>query len=177
MSAILHTPRLTISKFTVADAPFILELVNTFTWIRFIGDRNIHTLTEAEAYVLNGPMASYEKHGFGLYRVALTMTGQPIGMCGILKRATLDMPDVGYALLPAYEGKGYAYEAASAVMDHAFNELGLPQVAAITDPSNQRSIALLEKLNFEPSGTTGQHGQELLLFIKTAPERKAITAE
>ncbi|UEG53321.1 GNAT family N-acetyltransferase [Mucilaginibacter daejeonensis] len=168
MSAILHTPRLTISKFTVADAPFILELVNTPTWIRFIGDRNIHTLTEAEAYVLNGPMASYEKHGFGLYRVALTITGQPIGMCGILKRNTLDMPDIGYALLPAYEGKGYAYEAAWAVMDHAFNELGLPQVAAITDPSNQRSIALLEKLGMTYSKMITSGDRELMLFIKDA---------
>ncbi len=168
MSAILHTDRLMISEFTVADAPFILEVVNTPTWIRFIGDRNIHTLTEAEAYLLNGPMASYEKHGFGLYRVALTMTGQPIGMCGILKRETLDMPDIGYALLPAYERKGYAYEAASAVMDHAFNELGLPQVAAITDPSNQRSIALLEKLGMLFSKMIRSGDRELMLFIKDA---------
>ncbi len=168
MSAILHTPRLTISKFTVADATFILELVNTPTWIRFIGDRNIHTLTDAEAYVLNGPMASYEKHGLGLYRVALSTTEQPIGMCGILKRDTLDMPDIGYALLPAYERKGYAYEAASAVMDHAFNELGLPQVAAITDPSNQRSIALLKKLGMLFSKMIRSGDQELILFIKDA---------
>lgn len=171
MSAILHTDRLTISKFSVADAAFVLELVNTPTWIRFIGDRNIRTLTDAEIYLLNGPMASYEKHGFGLYRVALNTTRQPIGMCGILKRDTLDMPDIGYALLSAYEGQGYAYEAAAAVMDHAFNQLQLPQVAAITDPGNERSKALLNKLNFELSGTIGQHDQELLLFIKTAPER------
>jgi RimJ/RimL family protein N-acetyltransferase len=145
---ILETERLILRQFTVDDAPFILELVNDASWLRFIGDRGIRTLEQAQAYILQGPVASYAQHGFGLYLVRRKQDGADIGMCGLLKRATLDDVDLGFAFLPQYCGQGYARESASATLAHARTQLGVSRIVAVTSPDNQRSILLLEKLDF-----------------------------
>ena len=121
---------------TAADAPFILELVNDPDFLRHIGDRGVRTLDDAVAYIANGPLASYARHGFGLYRVSLADTAVPIGIAGILRRESLDDPDIGFAFLPAYRRQGFALEAARAVMDHAQRDLGLGRVVAIVSPDN-----------------------------------------
>jgi ribosomal-protein-alanine N-acetyltransferase len=116
---ILQTNRLAITELTITDASFILELVNSPGWLQYIGDRGIKDKQGAENYILNGPMSSYERYGHGLYLVTLKQTGERIGICGILKRDTLEHADIGFALLPQYFGKAYAYEAASAVLENA----------------------------------------------------------
>ena len=113
MSLPLETDRLTIRQLTLADAPFIVELVNTPGWLRFIGERNIKTSEQAENYLKNGPMASYAQNGFGLYGVELKSEKTPIGMCGLIKRETLPDPDIGFAILPEFTGSGFAFEAAT----------------------------------------------------------------
>lgn len=143
---VLTTERLTIRPIDDADAPFILALLNDPSFIRNIGDRNVRTLDDACEYIRKGPRASYEQHGFGLWLVELKEDATPIGICGLLKRDTLDAPDIGFAYLPAFQSKGYGYEAARAVLDHAREILRLPRVVAIVNADNEPSARLLEKL-------------------------------
>ena len=128
------------------DAPFILTLLNEPTFIKNIGDRHVRTLDAAQAYIQDGPMASYERCGFGLWMVELNDDGRKIGMCGLLKRDMLDDVEIGFAYLPAYQLKGYGFEAAAAVLDHARDVLHLSRVIAIVNPNNDASARLLEKL-------------------------------
>lgn len=143
---ILETQRLILRQLTEADAEFIFELLNEPSWIQYIGDRHIHTLEDARAYIRNGPAASYKKNGFGLYLIALKETQEPIGMCGLIRRAGLDDVDIGYALLPRFWSKGYAVEAAQAVKEYARDVIGLKRLVAIVDPANEASIRVLEKI-------------------------------
>src|SRR6185503_13067540 len=107
---ILETERLQIRQLSREDAPFILQLVNEPSFIQNIGDRGVRTLADANSYILNGPVASYARNGFGLYLVVLKETNESIGMCGLIKRAGLDDVDIGYAFLPKFWSKGYAVE-------------------------------------------------------------------
>ncbi|WP_224751150.1 GNAT family N-acetyltransferase [Mucilaginibacter pankratovii] len=168
MNPILQTNRLTIRQLTTGDTAFIIELLNTPGWLQFIGDRNVRTTEEAISYLTNGPLKSYAENGFGLYLVATKADDIPIGMCGILKRATLDNPDIGYALLPAFAGMGYAYEMANAVLNYALQELKLPSVCAITLPVNASSIKLLAKLGLKNKGPfVAEDTKETLLLFQS----------
>jgi len=164
--AIIETERLIVHKLGTADGSFIVELVNSPGWLEFIGDRGIKTIADAENYIVNGPMASYQKNGFGLYLLALKQSNISIGMCGLIKRDELDHPDIGFALLPAYTGKGYAQEAAFAVLQYAQETLGIKKIAAITLEKNGRSIQLLTKLGllFEKKIQFADKEEELMLF-------------
>jgi len=149
---VLKTARLILSRFTLEDAAFILELLNEKEFILNVGDKGVRTVEDACDYIQTGPQASYKEYGFGLYRVDLKETGEPIGMCGLLQRETLDHPDIGFALLKRYRGNGYAYESASAVLEYGRDELGLDRIDAIVSPGNQASIRLLEKIGFQFEG-------------------------
>ncbi len=142
------TPRLTIRPFVLDDAPFILRLLNEPSFITNIADRGVRTIADAENYLRDGPIASQMRHGHALWHVSLSVTDTPIGMAGLLKRDTLDRPDLGYALLPEYVGQGLAREATEAVMAYAQSTYGLTRIAAIVNPDNARSIRLLELLGF-----------------------------
>ena len=143
---VCETSRLIIRQFTIDDAPFIFRLLNTEIWLTYIGDRNIRGLDDARNYLVNGPLASYGRFGFGLYLVALKDEQTPVGMTGLIKRSGLEEVDIGFAFLPEYTGRGYAFEAASAVKDYALTTLKLPRVAAITTEKNLPAITLLEKI-------------------------------
>jgi RimJ/RimL family protein N-acetyltransferase len=150
---VLETDRLILRRFTPDDAAFVYVLYNEPSFLRYIGDRGVHDMETARAYITSGPLASYERHGFGLYVVERKDGGDRIGVCGLLKRDTLDAPDLGFAFLPAYWSRGYAFEAASAVVTYARSALGLSRILAITSPGNGASIALLGKLGFVFEGT------------------------
>jgi len=143
------TQRLTIRELNLADAPFILELVNTPGWLQYIGDRKIHSTIDAEKYLLEGPLNSYKKNGFGLYMVERTQDNIALGICGLLKREYLEFPDLGFAFLPEHFGHGYAYEATDACLTMATTTFGFNSVQAITTPNNQSSISLLKKIGFQ----------------------------
>jgi [ribosomal protein S5]-alanine N-acetyltransferase len=147
-AALLETSRLELRRLSEDDAPFMLELLNEPSFIRNIGDRGVRTIDEAREYIALGPIASYARFGFGLYLVELKAPRTSIGICGILKRDQLPEPDIGFAFLPSYWSKGYAWEAASAVKIYARDTLALPRLLAIVNPSNASSIRLLEKLGF-----------------------------
>lgn len=163
---ILETERLLLRQFSIEDADFILELLNEPSFIRNIGDRGIRTTADAHSYILNGPMTSYIKNGFGLYLVKLKETHESIGMCGLIKRDTLEDVDIGYAFLPRFWSKGYAVESALAVKQYAKNVIGLNRIVAITDPENEGSIRVLEKmgLQFEKMVRLSEDDIELKLF-------------
>jgi RimJ/RimL family protein N-acetyltransferase len=166
MNTILETERLKLREFTLGDTAFIIELVNSPGWIENIGDRNIKTEEQAKAYLENGPLKSYERNGYGLYLVELKTDGTPIGMCGIINRDNLEYPDIGFAFLPFFIGKGFGFEIATATIAFAREQLKLPTIVAITLPSNKPSIKLLEKigLRFSKNIQLGDNGQELLLY-------------
>ncbi len=143
---ILETDRLALRLMSTDDAEFMLQLLNDPSWLQFIGDRGVRTLDDARTYILNGPVEMYARLGFGFYIVELKDGQIPIGICGLVRREFLNDVDIGYALLPQYWAKGYAYEAASAVMAYGTGVLGLKRVVAITSSDNHNSARLLEKL-------------------------------
>ncbi len=149
----LETGRLALREFTTEDAGFILGLLNEPSFLRFIGDKGVRTLDDARGYLLKGPIDSYARNGFGLCLVTLKQDGTPIGMCGLVKRDTLEHPDIGFAFLPLYWSRGYAVEAASAVLAWARGTFGLPRILAVVQEDNASSIRLLHRLGLTRQGT------------------------
>jgi RimJ/RimL family protein N-acetyltransferase len=166
MKLAITTDRLTLGMLSIEDAGFIFELLNSESWLEFIGDRGIKTIEDAEKYILNGPVKSYATFGFGLLLVRLKKNQAPIGLCGLIKRETLQDIDIGFAFLPEHTGKGYALEAANATMNYAKAELGIKRIVAITTEKNRPSINLLNKigLKFEKNIKLSGEEAELLLF-------------
>jgi RimJ/RimL family protein N-acetyltransferase len=162
---VLQTGRMALRKLTTDDAPFIRELVNEPSWIRFIGDRNVRSDDDARAYLVRGPIAMYERHGFGLWLCESRETGEPLGMCGLIKRDTLEDVDLGFAFLPRYWGQGYAHESAAAVLAYGREVLELDRIVAITSPDNEASIRLLEKLGFTLEKSFELGGMPTQLFV------------
>jgi [ribosomal protein S5]-alanine N-acetyltransferase len=149
IDAVIETGRLVLRKLVFADAPFILELLNDPAWIRFIGDKGVRTLEDARVYLAQGPIEMYGRFGFGLYLVELKHCRTPIGLCGLIKRDSLEDVDIGFAFLPGFRGKGYAHEAALATLEHGRKVLGLKRIVAITSPDNQISAKLLNKIGLK----------------------------
>lgn len=156
---ITTTERIRLRELEHADDAFIMQLVNDPSWLRFIGDRKVHSLPDARRYI-DKVAESYAKHGFGLWAVEELasdgvgdsvgdrMAGEPTGICGLLKRDTLELPDVGFALLPRHRGKGLASEALAATLDLAHTRYRLTRVCAITDLDNLASQAVLLRAGF-----------------------------
>ncbi|MGI9544205.1 MAG: GNAT family N-acetyltransferase [Cyclobacteriaceae bacterium] len=163
---ILTTERLTLDEAVIQDAEFIFHLLNSPNWIEFIGDRGIKSIKDAERYIQNSLINSYKENGFGLYKMVLLEGNKPIGLCGLLKRTNLDHPDVGFAILPEFEGMGYTYEAAKATIEYAHSALSLPTILAITSEDNVRSQSLIKKIGLHYVGQTrlSTDEEELMLF-------------
>lgn len=146
---VLTTARLRLRQLDTDDAAFLVTLLNDPDFLRHIGDRGVRCDTDALGYLEAGPFASYAQHGFGLWCCERLDTGEPIGLCGLLRRDTLTHPDVGYALLPEARGHGYAREAVAGTLRHAREVLQLSEIVAIVSPANERSLHLLESLGYE----------------------------
>jgi RimJ/RimL family protein N-acetyltransferase len=166
---VLETERLVLRRLTADDAEFIIGLLNQPSFLRFIGDKQVRTSADAVRYIQTGPIASYERFGFGIYLVALKDNGIPVGMCGLLKREQLPDVDIGFAFLPEHWSQGYALESASATMAYGRDVLGLQRIVAITSPDNDASIRLLEKigLKFESLIRLTEDQPEVRLFGAT----------
>lgn len=164
--SVLETDRLRLRRFTVDDARFILDLLNQPSFLRYIGDKGVRTTEDARQYIKDGPVASYDKNGFGLYLVELKGSGEEIGMCGLVNRDALEDVDIGFAFLPQFWGQGYAVESASIVIDSERQTLGLDRIVAITAPDNHASIKVLEKigLKFERMVRLSEDEPEIKLF-------------
>jgi RimJ/RimL family protein N-acetyltransferase len=167
---VLESERLVLREFDLADAEFILELLNESAFVRFIGDKGVRTRADAREYLQKGPLDSYRRFGFGLYLASLRADGMPIGMCGLVKREELADVDVGFAMLARYGSRGYAAEAAAAVLEYGRRTLNLGRIVAIAKPDNEASVAVLEKigLEFERMIRLSGDGPELKLFAPGA---------
>ena len=161
---IIKTQRLQIREATQADAPFFLKLMNAPGWLRFIGDRKIKTVEDAKKYIQNSLIASYREKQFGLY-VMEELPGQhPVGISGLLQRDYLPVPDIGFAILPEYEGRGYTSEAGKAVVAEATSRLGIAKVMGITLPDNVGSQRVLEKIGLSFEKKIERDGEILWLY-------------
>lgn len=167
---VLETERLVLRRLRSDDAAFILQLVNEPAWLRYIGDRGVRTLEDAGEYIERGPVEMYGRLGFGLYLVERKDSGDPIGICGLLKREALEDVDIGFAFLARCWGQGYAFESAAAVLAYGTRTLGLSRIVAITSPENHASIKLLDKLGFrfERSVRLAADAAEVRLFVTGA---------
>ena len=143
---IIETNRLLLREASYDDADFIFRLLNEPSFIQYIGDRGIRTLEDAQEYIKTRMISSYDVHGFGLYVVVLKETNEKTGICGLVKRQGLDDIDIGYASLPEFWGKGLATEASLAVKNFAKTSIGLKRLSGITDPKNNASVRVLEKI-------------------------------
>ena len=146
---ILKTERLIISELTSENAPFFFELVNDPAWIKYIGDKEINTISDAKDYLESKIIPSYELNGFGFYLVSLKKNNSPIGITGLVDRKGLDGIDVGFAFLESYRGQGFAYESTLTLLEFAKQTLGIDPIVAITDLENSKSIQLLERLGLK----------------------------
>ena len=164
---VFETERLCLRKIALEDAPFIFELLNSPDWLKYIGNRGITDLEKAKTYIKDRYFPSYD-NGLGNFIVTLKDSDLPIGSCGLYKRENLDYPDIGFAFLPKYVGKGYGYEAATAILNYAFEDLKVEKLYGFTVPYNLPSIKLLEKLGLKNKGEFTLEGddEELLLFEK-----------
>jgi ribosomal-protein-alanine N-acetyltransferase len=156
----LTTERLLLQPLKETDAAFLFELVNTEGWIRFIGDRNVKTLADAQAYtakILGSPNLLY-------WVVSLKADATKIGIVSLIKRDYLEHHDLGFAFLPAHSGKGYAFEAAKTALERLLASGAHKLLLATAISGNTRSIALLEKLGFGFVEEIVVDGEELLVF-------------
>jgi len=162
----IESERILLRPLTLEDAGFILELLNTDGFIKYIGDRNVRNLDQAKTYILNGPLKSYETNGFGLSLAELKSNRMPVGMCGLLKRDYLDHADIGFAFLPRYTGKGYAHEIVKEIIRFGLEELRMEKIFAIVLPGNFSSVKLLEKtgFRFEKNFISPDTNEELCLY-------------
>ena len=166
---VLETERLTLRRLSLDDAAFILELLNDPSFLRFIGDKGVRNLEDARRYILKGPIESYQQLGFGIYLVALKTSMVPIGMCGLVKRDALEDADIGFAFLPEFRSRGYAFESAAAVKDYGLSVLGLQRLLAITNKDNEGSIRVLEKI--------GMKFDRMIRLTSDSPEIRLYTSD
>ncbi len=145
MQDVFSTDRLTLDKLSTDDAVFISRLVNTAGWIRFIGNRNVNNHADAEAYIRR----ILENTAITYWVVRLRERDEPVGVVTFIKRVYLSHHDIGFAFLPEHNGKGYAFEAASTVMNSAVNDFSHSTILATTMKENIQSIALLKKLGLQ----------------------------
>ena len=167
----IETERLRLRELVDDDAGFIERLVNDPSWLKYIGDNGVRTLDDARSYLREGPIAMYARFGFGLLAVDLKDGGQTIGMCGLIQRDGVADVDLGFAFLPGFRARGFAREAASAVLALGHETLGIPRILAFTAPDNERSARLLSEIGMRLERTTvlPNSAEELLLFASGVP--------
>ena len=140
------TERLLLRQIDVKDAEFILRLVNEPSFVSNIGDNGLRNLSDARQFIKEGYWTNQEHSGYGMFLVELKTQRVPIGGCGLLYRSALGVTDIGFTFLPEYWGRGFAFEAAEAIMQYGHSTLGLNKIVGLTSDDNLGSINLLKKL-------------------------------
>lgn len=145
----ISTERLDLRIVTLEDAPFFLELYNSPTFIQFIGDKKIKSLEDARNYIQNRFFPQIERLGYGNYLIVRKEDGAKVGAVGIFQRDGLEVHDIGFSFLEEFQGKGYGFEAASKLLEKAFNDFGCTKISAITSKENVASQTLIKKLGLQ----------------------------
>lgn len=164
MQTSLKSTRLQLHPLSTSDTAFIFELVNTPDWLKFIGNRNIISLGNALGYIqriLDNPSNIY-------WVVKLNESLESIGVITLIKRDYLEHPDIGFAFLPKYYGKGYAHEAAREVLWQLINQKSITQLFATTLITNDASIRLLKKLGLLYNKEIRVENETLQLYSATS---------
>ncbi|MEZ5308745.1 MAG: GNAT family N-acetyltransferase [Pyrinomonadaceae bacterium] len=164
----IETERLVLRELGPGDEEFICELVNEPDWIRYIGDRGVKNEADAANYIKAGPAKMYEEFGHGLWAMEAKETDEAVGICGVLKRPDMDLPDLGFAVLSKFRRRGYSLEASKASLVYCADRFGYKSFAAITTLDNAASGALLEKLDFEFRENIEVGKETLRLFVLEA---------
>jgi RimJ/RimL family protein N-acetyltransferase len=146
---IVETQRLILREITVEDAEFVLRLVSEPSFVSNIGDKGLRSIEDAERFILDGYWTNQERPGYGMFLAELKDRGIPIGCCGLLYRKVLDVTDIGFAFLPEYWNRGFAYEAAQAILEYGHSTLGIAKIVGLTSADNLGSIKLLKKLGMK----------------------------
>ncbi|RFN58168.1 GNAT family N-acetyltransferase [Marixanthomonas ophiurae] len=167
-----ETKRLLLRPTNPQDADLIFRLLNTPKWLAYIGDRNVNSIEDAEAYITNKMTPQLERLGYGNYTVIRKEDGSKLGSCGIYDREGVEGVDIGFALLPEFEKKGYGLEAATRIKEAAFSEFGINNMQAYTSKKNISSQRLLEKLGLKQTGTTFLPNDEEELFVYSISNTK-----
>ena len=166
MKKIITTERLYLREADLDDAEFIFELLNSKGWLENIGDREIRTLEDAQKYIVNRLLPDYGKDNIAMFVMEKKDDGTPIGTCGLIKRPELEDVDIGFAMLEKFGKKGYAYEAASATLKMAFEEIKIKRIVGVTTLKNKDSQRLLEKIGLSFEKMIPFDNEELMLFSK-----------
>lgn len=163
---VYETERLIIRPMSLDDADLILELYNMPNFIKFIGNRNIHSLADAKNYIKAKFLPQFEKLGFGNYLIELKEGNIKIGGVGIFEREGLDIVDIGFSVLERFEGKGYMFEASQKVKSIGMDDFGLNKISAITSKDNFSSQKLIERLGlkFQKYVTLPNENEELMYY-------------
>jgi len=144
-----ETERLILRPTSEEDSEFLVALLNTPKWLKYIGDRNVRSVEDAKAYVTNRIKPQLERLGYGNYTVIRKTDYAKIGACGLYDRDGIEGIDLGFAFLPKYEQQGYAFEAANRMLQAGLEEFGLSEIKAIATKDNHASHKLLTRLGFE----------------------------
>jgi len=160
--SVLTTSRLRLRALIEGDAPFVVELVNEPAFLEHIGDKNVRSENDARRFIAEGPWTRGQPEGHGQLVVERIEDGEPVGVCGLLHRESLELTDVGFAILERHRGRGYATEAAEALYRYGIETLGLVRIVGLTTPGNRSSIRVLEKLGlrFEKTVRMGGDGDD-----------------
>ncbi|KAK4867863.1 hypothetical protein LT330_007522 [Penicillium expansum] len=157
----IPTPRLQISPFNPTDpthCAFLVQLWNTDDFISSCGKTGCTTPEKASSFIENKVLKIYAYYGYGIFLVSRqTDNGlKPVGTISLMQGIPPDphylAPDIGFSILPEEGRKGYATEAAQALLEYANKTLGVDAVFGFCSPGNQRSRATLEKLGMEYRG-------------------------
>jgi ribosomal-protein-alanine N-acetyltransferase len=169
---LVETERLRLRPVTVDDTALMLAVWNDPAFIENVADRQIRTVEQAREAIEKGAQKLFADYGYGPYCMSLKSDGSMIGICGLFKRENLEDPDIGFAVLPDFCGKGYAREAAVAVVDYSRSELRIGNITAIVSPTNLPSIGLIEKLglNFVSMITMPGDDEAICLYRKSLIE-------
>lgn len=164
LDSVIQSARLQMTPIALDDHAFIQVLTNTPEWIRFIGDRNIRNSDDARAYIQKIQDSS------NLHFWVVRPLGEDLsmGVVSFIKRDYLEHYDIGFAFLMDYTKKGYAQEAARAVLQTLVKNGSYEQILATTIPDNVASIQLLEKLGLRFERELEVEELRLLLYATPA---------
>lgn len=161
-----QSERLIIRPTLEQDAELIYQLMNSPKFIKYVGDRQLYSIKDAEKYIQDKMLPQLHSLGYSNYSLINKKNGAKIGICGLYDREGLDGIDIGFGILPEYEGLGYAFESSSRIIKAAFDELEILKIKAITNKENISSQCLLVKLGFNLKGKImlANENDELLLY-------------
>jgi RimJ/RimL family protein N-acetyltransferase len=166
----LASQRLSLRMFRESDLDAYAELCGDPDVMRYIGDGHCMTRDEAWRHMAL-VLGHWQLRGFGLWAVEERGTGLVAGRVGCWQPEGWPGLEVGWALRRGFWGRGYATEAALAVLDYAFSELKAPRLISLIDPDNGPSIAVAGRLGMNMEGYTQVMGHPVVIYAIDTPSR------